>query len=229
MDTEGSLRERLVDVGVELVLTEGVSALGLREIARRAGVSHGAPRRYFPSHRALLSAIARRGFADLAERSAEALSGARPARSPRAQLRALACAYVRYAQDRPGMFELMFRHDLLRGQEQAAGRPPLREASLPLFRRATELVARHQEENGARRGVPTETTAIALWSNMHGLTQLWGWGSIGLALGADEPPRSADKPDGPGGTDKPDRSESFDQLDRLLDAVLDAHLGEVGA
>ncbi|MFC6880670.1 MULTISPECIES: TetR/AcrR family transcriptional regulator [Actinomadura] len=223
METEGSLRERLVDVGVELVLTEGVAALGLREIARRAGVSHGAPRRYFPSHQALLSAIARRGFADLAERSAEALDGAR---SPRARLRALACAYVRYAQDRPGMFELMFRHDLLRGQERAAGRTPLREASLPLFRRVTELVARHQEENGARRGVPAETTAVALWSNVHGLTQLWSWGSIGLALGTDDSPRSAD---GPGGPDAPDRPESFDQLDRLLDAVLDAHLGEVGA
>jgi AcrR family transcriptional regulator len=59
------LRERLVDVGVELVTSEGASAVSLREIARRAGVSHGAPRRYFPTHLDLLSAIARRGFADL--------------------------------------------------------------------------------------------------------------------------------------------------------------------
>ena len=53
------LRSRLVDVGVELVTAEGVQALSLREIARRAGVSHGAPRRYFPTHLELLSAIAR--------------------------------------------------------------------------------------------------------------------------------------------------------------------------
>lgn len=54
------LRIRLVDVGVELLAREGVGALSLREIARRAGVSHGAPRRHFPTHLELLSAIARR-------------------------------------------------------------------------------------------------------------------------------------------------------------------------
>lgn len=63
-----SLRTRLIDVGVDLVTSEGVHALTLREIARRAGVSHGAPRRYFPTHLELLSAIARRGFTELAAR-----------------------------------------------------------------------------------------------------------------------------------------------------------------
>lgn len=48
--------------GVELVGREGAAASGLREIARAAGVSHGAPRRYFPTHHALLAAIARAGY-----------------------------------------------------------------------------------------------------------------------------------------------------------------------
>ncbi|MGD3110816.1 TetR/AcrR family transcriptional regulator, partial [Streptomyces sp. YGL11-2] len=74
--SDASLRERLIDVGVDLVTTDGPAALGLREIARRAGVSHGAPRRYFPTHRALLSAIARRGFAELGERIADGARGA---------------------------------------------------------------------------------------------------------------------------------------------------------
>ena len=77
------LRERLVDVGVELVASEGAQALTLREIARRAGVSHGAPRRYFPTHLELLSAIARRGFADLGERAGRAIGDGTA--SPRAQ------------------------------------------------------------------------------------------------------------------------------------------------
>ncbi|GAA4602651.1 TetR/AcrR family transcriptional regulator [Actinoallomurus liliacearum] len=209
MESEGPLRERLVDVGVELVLSEGVSSLGLREIARRAGVSHGAPRRYFPTHHALLSAIARRGFDDLAGWFAEAADGAA---SPRAQLRALACAYVRFAQERSGMFALMFRHDLLRGQAHAAGEPRLREASLPLFGRIVELV-RHcrEQEGGGRRDVPAEVTAVALWANVHGLTQLWGWGSIGLALGEDDSPPVDDR------------------LEGLITAILDAHLGEADA
>ena len=91
MDAERALRERLVDVGVELVLTEGTASLGLREIARRAGVSHGAPRRYFPTHRSLLSAIARRGFEELSARSATATA---EVVTPRDQLSAMAHAYV---------------------------------------------------------------------------------------------------------------------------------------
>ncbi|WP_067139389.1 TetR/AcrR family transcriptional regulator [Microtetraspora malaysiensis] len=203
MQSEGSLQKRLVDVGVEIVLTEGVSSVGLREIARRAGVSHGAPRRYFPTHQALLSAIARRGFADLAERFAKA---AGDAPSPVAQLRALAGAYVRYAQERPGMFELMFRHDLLRGQALAAGQPQLREASMPLFGRIVDLISRSRKRESGPGDVPAEVTAVALWTNVHGLAQLWGWGSVGLALGDDS-------------------AQADDRLDELVTAIIDAHLG----
>src|SRR3954467_13102434 len=52
----GDLEARLVAAGVELLAEAGTDALTLREIARRAGVSHGAPRRYFPTHHALRAA-----------------------------------------------------------------------------------------------------------------------------------------------------------------------------
>ncbi|MGE7436302.1 MULTISPECIES: TetR/AcrR family transcriptional regulator [Kitasatospora] len=212
MERENSLRERLVDVGVELVLTEGVASLGLREIARRAGVSHGAPRRYFPTHHALLSAIAHRGFADLGARFAAAVAGAV---SPRDQLRALGRAYVGYALEHRGMFELMFRHDLLdserqgqeqQGAERATEQPRLRESTLPLFERIVDLVARQRRYGPG--GQPPAVTAAALWANLHGIAQLWSWGSLGLALGAASPEQ---------------------QLDRLVDAALDAHLGPADA
>ena len=62
------LRDRLVLAGVELLEEEGLAALSLRAITRRVGVSHGAPRRYFPTHNSLLAAIAATGLADLAGR-----------------------------------------------------------------------------------------------------------------------------------------------------------------
>lgn len=121
MDQSNSLRERLIDAGVDLVTADGSASLGLREIARRAGVSHGAPRRYFPTHHSLLSAIARRGFADLATRlTAAAESG----QTPRARLRALADAFLEYAGEHGGMFELMFRHDLLDSEAHAGDAEP---------------------------------------------------------------------------------------------------------
>ncbi|MFD0265150.1 TetR/AcrR family transcriptional regulator [Streptomyces sp. NPDC127106] len=196
MDQERPLRERLIDVGVDLVLTEGTAAVGLREIARRAGVSHGAPRRYFPTHHALLSAIARRGFADLGDRFAAA---AARASSPREQVRALGAAYVGYALEHRGMFELMFRHDLLdsTGQEDT-GEPRLRASTLPLFELLVSLVSRCGATADA------EVTAAALWANLHGVAQLWAWGSLPLVLGADG------------------REE---YVGRLVDAALAAHLG----
>ncbi|MFF7187346.1 TetR/AcrR family transcriptional regulator [Streptomyces sp. NPDC008222] len=217
MDSESSLRERLTDVGVDLVTSEGSTSLGLREIARRAGVSHGAPRRYFPTHHALLSAIARRGFEDLGARFTAAVTDMA---SPRAQLQAAARAYVGYALECRGMFELMFRHDLLDSEKHASDGARLRESTLPLFDHFVALVARCRAERDSAYpggpGVPAPpppVTAAALWSNLHGIAQLWTWGSLQLALDA-EPPGGA--PHG-------------DQLDRLVAAVLDAHLGPVSA
>ncbi|MEV0171479.1 TetR/AcrR family transcriptional regulator [Streptomyces sp. NPDC050803] len=171
--SETGLRARLVDVGAELLAQEGVQALTLREIARRAGVSHGAPRRYFPTHLELLSAIARRGFTELADR-ATAATGDGTA-SPRAQLAALAEVYLRFALDNRGMYELMFRHDLLE-----SGHLGLRDTSLPLFGRLVELVGQVRPDADAR------VVAGALWANLHGIAQLWGWGSLQLATGTDD-------------------------------------------
>ncbi|MFE9600968.1 TetR/AcrR family transcriptional regulator [Streptomyces hokutonensis] len=173
-DSEAAgLRDRLVDVGVELVASEGAQALTLREIARRAGVSHGAPRRYFPTHLELLSAIARHGFADLGERAAGAIGDGTA--SPRAQVTALSRTYLEFALDNPGMYELMFRHDLLE-----SGHLGLRETSLPLFGVLVDLVGR------ARPDVDARHVAGALWANLHGLAQLWRWGSLQIATGADD-------------------------------------------
>lgn len=171
--SESGLRDRLVGVGVELVASEGAQALTLREIARRAGVSHGAPRRYFPTHLELLSAIARRGFAELAER-ATAATGDGTA-TPREQLTALGRVYLEFAVDSRGMYELMFRHDLLE-----SGHLGLRDTSLPLFGRLVELVGRVRPDADAR------VVAGALWANLHGIAQLWGWGSLQLATGTDD-------------------------------------------
>jgi hypothetical protein len=87
------------------------------------------------------------------------------------------------------MYELMFRHDLLE-----SGKLGLRETSLPLFGVLVDLVGR------ARPEADTALVAGALWANLHGIAQLWGWGSLQLATGATD-------------------------FIPMLDAALDAHLG----
>ncbi|MDX2765866.1 TetR/AcrR family transcriptional regulator [Streptomyces europaeiscabiei] len=165
------LRSRLVDVGVELVTAEGVQALSLREIARRAGVSHGAPRRYFPTHLELLSAIARRGFEELAAQGAAAVGEGTA--SPREQIATLGRVYLDFALTHRGMHELMFRHDLLESNWLG-----LRDASLPVFSLLVDLVGRVRPDADAR------LVAGALLANLYGIAQLWTWGSLQLTTGA---------------------------------------------
>ncbi|MEV5961595.1 TetR-like C-terminal domain-containing protein [Kribbella sp. NPDC051952] len=149
------LRDRLVQAGVELLEEEGLGELSLRAITRRTGVSHGAPRRYFPTHNALLAAIAATGLADLAERMKPGSTG-----EPAELLVEAAQSYLRFAAERPGMFELLFRHDLLAG---AGGN--LRATSLPLFQVFTDLVGQVHPGDAKQR-------ATALWTNIHGLATL---------------------------------------------------------
>ncbi|WP_433628691.1 TetR/AcrR family transcriptional regulator [Nocardia sp. CA-120079] len=165
------LRERLVGAGVDMLEEVGAAQLGLRAITRAAGVSHGAPRRHFPTHRALLAAIAARGFADLIERFAKAAAGAT---TPREQLQVMAAEYVEFAGERPEMFTLMFRHDLLEGSGEN-----LRAITLPLFERFAALVAAAAPTADDQRAV-----AIALWTNLHGIAALQANRSLRLVVPA---------------------------------------------
>lgn len=161
----GETREALVRAGVELLEEGGTPDIGLRAIARRAGVSHGAPRRWFPTHRSLLAAIAEVGLRDLAaELSAEA--GRAGAGVPE-----VAAAYVEFAARRPAMFTLMFRHDLLEGSGAE-----LRQVSRPLFRWLVYLIGRTSASRDA------EADAAALWVGIHGIAVLSSTGSLGLAI-----------------------------------------------
>ncbi|MEV4641897.1 TetR/AcrR family transcriptional regulator [Actinoplanes sp. NPDC049548] len=162
------LRVRLVAAGVELVAERGTGALTLREIARRAGVSHGAPRRWFPTHRDLLAAVARVGYERFsAQVAALDLSG-----EPRDGLLVLGRLYLHFARTERGMFELMFRHELLSGNREG-----LREASKPLFSVLAGLFG--ADRPGAL------ATAGAFWANLHGIAQLSLWGSLEV-VGTDD-------------------------------------------
>ncbi|WP_331456855.1 TetR/AcrR family transcriptional regulator [Gordonia sp. HS-NH1] len=158
-------RTALVRAGVELLEETGSPDVGLREIARRAGVSHGAPRRWFPTHRSLLAAIAREGLDDLSSELMRTAGGGSQS------VLQVALAYVAFARRRPAMFALIFRHDLLEG----AG-ADLRTTSRPLFTWLVSLI----EQSGAV--VDPELRAAELWVGVHGIAMLSSTGSLGLAV-----------------------------------------------
>src|SRR5690606_39917048 len=82
------LADRLVEVAEEILAEDGIEALTLRAIARRAGVTHGAPLRHYPSFAALLSEVAARRFRGLFAAIEEAEDALPPGAGARARLAA---------------------------------------------------------------------------------------------------------------------------------------------
>ncbi len=150
----GDLQVALLRAAGKILEKEGVEALSLRDIARRAGVSHSAPYRHFAEREALLAALAAEGFALLgqAQRGAAAAGG----------LRAMGEAYVLFALAHPQRFRLMFG-----GQVQIARHARLREVATKAFEGLSgALSARLPEAQGAG------DASIAAWALVHGLAQL---------------------------------------------------------
>jgi AcrR family transcriptional regulator len=161
MSRHGETRLLLVEHAHALLTEEGLEGVTIRGVARRAGLSHGAPLRHFPSLAALLSAVAANGFDDLLGRlKAAAASVQTSGLDPRGELLALSRCYVTFAREEPALFELMFRHDLLDNTGEN-----LRSHSLPVFGVVVEAVAR------AGAGDPRALTTD-LWASIHGVAVL---------------------------------------------------------
>src|ERR1700760_5194950 len=101
----GDLRRAVVRAALEILGETQSLEFSLRELARRAGVSHNAPYKHFADKRDLLAAVSAAGFETLVKRMGiEAAKSAHP----RAQLFAMLRAYIRYGVDHPALYKLMF-------------------------------------------------------------------------------------------------------------------------
>jgi len=111
----GDLRRVLLDAALQLVEEGGAEAVSVREAARRAGVSPGAPFRHFPSRDALMQAVAEEAQRRFRAEIEAALAAAAPD-DPLGRFRCLGLAYLRWAMRNPTHFEIIssrrfFDHD----------------------------------------------------------------------------------------------------------------------
>lgn len=169
----GDLKNTLVRTGSELLEELGVENLSLRDLARRAGVSHTAPYRHFPDKDALLQELAKLGFAELGRvvRAATATSS-----DPGEQLRAANYAYIRLAITHPERTRLMFGGVL----DLARCTPELQTVAADAFASLTELVAGGQAA-GHFRDLDARKLALAVWSGVHGFAMLYTGHQIQIA------------------------------------------------
>ena len=101
----GDLRRVIVKAALEILRETQSLEFSLRELARRAGVSHNAPYKHFADKRELLEAVSAAGFEMLTKRMANEIAGFH---SPREQLFALLRAYIDHGVENPALYSLMF-------------------------------------------------------------------------------------------------------------------------
>jgi AcrR family transcriptional regulator len=161
----GDLRRALIDTALAMVTEEGAWNFTLREVARRAGVSHAAPYNHFEDKSALLAEVAALGFQAL-RRAMDAAARQQP-RSARQAFAGIAAAYVRFGVEHPAHYRLMFGAELA----EKARYPTFQAASDATFAVLTGVLERGQASGQVRRGAVRDQ-ALAAWSLVHGLTTL---------------------------------------------------------
>jgi AcrR family transcriptional regulator len=181
----GDLRRAIVAAALEILSETQSHDFSLRELARRAGVSHNAPYKHFAEKRDLLAAVSAAGFEALTKRmNVEAAK----ASQPRAQLFAVLRAYIRYGVENPALYRLMFG-GYLSGPDD--GRPEIERAAAETARALLAGLIRDGALGKAIPDTPRNERKIAgailaCWSLVHGLTQLIADGLVGPDKKSDE-------------------------------------------
>jgi len=166
----GDLRRALVQAALDILDEEQNWEFTLREVARRAGVSHAAPYKHFADKRDLLAAVAAVGF----ERLGGAMAAVAESESdPLARFGKMGEAYVAFAVAHPAHFRLMFGPTLA-DSPNAALRTHA-EAAYQGLRSAVQ----HCADAGRLPAQDVNLQTLAAWSQVHGLAMLLIDGRVG--------------------------------------------------
>ena len=161
------LRDQLLDAAEAEIAEVGMAAASMRSIARRLGVSHQTPGYHFGTRNGLFTALAAKGFGLLEKRMLAARRRTPDDTSPGERVAAIGVAYMRFAQDHPALFTVMFRPEL-----QGSKDPELVAARRGAFAVLLgEVADAHAAGWGA--GHSEQTLAMTCMSTAHGAVMLW--------------------------------------------------------
>jgi AcrR family transcriptional regulator len=159
---QGDLTDVLRSAAVDVILDKGLNSFSLREVARRAGVSHAAPGYHFGDVRGLLTSVAIEGFNTLYRETAAATDGCD---DPIDQLKAIGRAYVRVGLQYPAHCEVIFRADAIDAEDARVQEAGLR-AYAVLESTVAQIASRHNP------ALNVSDAARLCWSVVQGLVQL---------------------------------------------------------
>jgi AcrR family transcriptional regulator len=160
------LRRKILDASLALASDGGVGALSMREVARRARVTHGAPYHHFKDRSAILAALAEEGFALLTKEMTAAMKD--EDRGSVARFEACGRGYFRFALRHPAHMKLMFRPELANPAEH----PEVDRAASAAMQVLVDCVIECQQAGNAPPGDPMPLV-VTSWATVHGLAALW--------------------------------------------------------
>jgi AcrR family transcriptional regulator len=168
----GALREELIKAAQQIVETEGVDALSVREVARRAGVSSAAPFRHFADKQALMAAVATDALRSFVEHTEKAMEEA--GTDPVDRFRAVGIAYIDFALAHPARFRAMCDPVLIHVETPEL--TELRERSMKATRGAVEEGMRL----GLTPGADVDSVLLAGQALAYGLARMFIDGMLPL-------------------------------------------------
>ena len=168
----GSLRETLLAAGEEVLTEKGFRGFTLRACARRAGVSHAAPKHHFGDTKGFLTELAAVGFDRLTTHLLDGLSGAE---GLDAEFLAITQAYSTFTEHYPEHFRIMFRGDLLdltSSRLKLAARKTLTELTNVILRQRGEAEVVVDEIDQKIHTEDVMSDIVIGWCYVHGYAHL---------------------------------------------------------
>lgn len=157
----GDLKRALLDAALELLDEQGDSGVGIRAVARKAGVSHAAPVNHFKDRRALLTGLAIKLFDDIQTSISKRLEGV--SNDPTMRIESVVKSFFEYGAEHPNRYALLWRNDVV---DHECDEMRIREDAV------YDFVCDEIDKLIAGRNIDTNTVAIGLWSMMHGYIDL---------------------------------------------------------
>ena len=168
------VRAGILKASLTLMNEGGLGALSMREVARRAGVSHQAPYHYFDDREAILAELAGEGFDQLYDYMVSAIG---LARDKAGKNRAMGEAYIRFALNNPEIFKLMFRCEMC----DLARYPDAKAKADKCFNVVVQTLG--ASGSSSDKTNPDLAPVIASWAMAHGLATLMLEGKLAQSFG----------------------------------------------
>ncbi len=164
----GDLKTVILDAAEQTLAKKSLDAVSMRELARTAGVSSGAPYHHFGDRTGLVSALCQRGFSRLYQ---SIIRG-----RDRDGMRGMIKEYLRFAQENQALYQLMFSPEATEGELAEALTP----YASPVFALLAEVI---EEAKNVKQNRRVNLTPVSVWCFMHGLASLGAASPLQVKIG----------------------------------------------